>query len=345
MENIFYDGTKLLSTKDLNGNTPEIYMCTSNRSAGKTTYFNRLCVNRFLNKKQKFALLYRFNYELTDCAEQFFKDIGGLFFNGMHMESKNRSGGMYHELFLDDVPCGYAIALNNADAIKKKSHYFSDVENIMFDEFQSETNHYCDREVEKFISIHNSIARGKGKQTRFVPVFMCANPITILNPYYTELGIAERLKSDTKFLRGEGFVLEQGFNDSASKAQKESAFNRAFQRNRYIGYSTEASYLNDSKAFIEKPQGNSRYLATLKYNGKEYGIREYEELGILYCDDRPDYTFNMKLTVSTADHDVNYVMLKRNSLFLNNMRFFFEKGCFRFKDMSCKEAVLKSLSY
>ena len=29
----FYDGTKLLSMMDINGNKPEIYMCTSNRSA------------------------------------------------------------------------------------------------------------------------------------------------------------------------------------------------------------------------------------------------------------------------------------------------------------------------
>ena len=34
MENkTYYDGTKLLSLKDINGNTPELYICTSNRSA------------------------------------------------------------------------------------------------------------------------------------------------------------------------------------------------------------------------------------------------------------------------------------------------------------------------
>ena len=51
MNNQFYDGTKLLSLKDLNGNTPEIFMCTTNRSAGKTTYFNRYCVKKFLANK------------------------------------------------------------------------------------------------------------------------------------------------------------------------------------------------------------------------------------------------------------------------------------------------------
>ena len=79
-ENVFYDGTKLLSMKDINGNTPEVFLCTSNRNAGKTTYFNRLMVNRWIKKQEKFCLIYRFSYELDDVDEKFFKDIGGLFF-------------------------------------------------------------------------------------------------------------------------------------------------------------------------------------------------------------------------------------------------------------------------
>ena len=67
----YYDGTKLLSLKDINGKKPEIYICTGNRTAGKTTYFNRFMVNGWLKRKEKFCLLYRFNYELANCAERF----------------------------------------------------------------------------------------------------------------------------------------------------------------------------------------------------------------------------------------------------------------------------------
>ena len=55
----YYDGTKLLSLTDIHGNRHEIYMCTTNRTGGKTTYFGRLVVNRFLDKREKFGLLYR----------------------------------------------------------------------------------------------------------------------------------------------------------------------------------------------------------------------------------------------------------------------------------------------
>lgn len=341
----YYDGTKLLSLKDINGDKPEIYLCTTNRTGGKTTYYNKFVVNKFLNGYGKFAILYRYNYELDDCAEKFFKDIGVLFFSEHTFTSKRKASGIYHELFLDDKSCGYAITLNSADQIKKYSHLFSDVNRILFDEFQSETNHYCDNEIKKFISIHQSIARGQGEQIRYVPVYMMANPVSVINPYYVSMGISTRLREDTKFLRGDGFVLEQGFVQSASDAQKLSGFNRAFSNDDYVAYSSQAVYLNDNYSFIDRPTGNGKYIVTLKYKGAEYGIREYSDQGLIYCDDKPDKTFATKITVTTDDHQINYVMLKRNDLFLTNLRYLFEKGCFRFKDLKCKEVVLQALSY
>lgn len=347
----YYDGTKLLSLMDINGKKPEIYMCTTNRSGGKTTYFNRLLVNSWIKKKEKFCLIYRYNYELDDISNKFFKDINTLFFQDYSMESERKANGIYHELKLinnangEAENCGYAITLNSADQIKKLSHFFSDTQRMLFDEFQSETNHYCNDEVTKFISIHQSIARGQGKQSRYVPVYMIANPVTILNPYYVEMDIATRLNAETNFLRGDGFVLEQGYVESAAEAQTMSAFNRAFSRNKYTAYASQGIYLNDNLTFIEKPKGTSRYLCTLRYNGVDFAIREFADLGILYCDDRADKNNPNRLSITTQDHNVNFVMLKRNDLFVNNMRYYFDHGCFRFKDLRSKDAVLKMLSY
>lgn len=330
---------------DLNGKKPEIYMCTTNRTGGKTTYFGRLCVNRFLDKGEKFGLIYRYNYELDDVADKFFKDLKGLFFPDKTMTAKKRAKGIFQELFINDKSCGYAIALNSSDSIKKYSHLFSDITRMIFDEFQSESNHYCTDEIKKFLSVHTSIARGQGEQVRYVPVFMLANQVSIINPYYVAMGICNRLNGETKFLRGDGYVLEQGFIESASDSQKESGFNRAFKENNYVAYSSENVYLNDNYSFIEKPTGKSRYICTLKYKGNDFGVKEFAESGFIYCDDKPDSTFPMKITVTTDDHSINYVMLKRNDFFLSNLRYLFERGCFRFKDMRCKEAILNALSY
>ena len=351
MENKFYDGTKLLSLSDINGNKPEIYMVTSNRTAGKTTYFGRLLFNKAIKKNEKFMLIYRFNYELDNCADKFFKDIGKLFFPDYYMISARKAKGIYHELYYqkvgDELPtmCGYAVSLNNVDQLKKFSHLFSDTDYMFMDEFQSETNHYCADEVTKFISLHTSVARGNGEMVRYLPVFMCGNPVTILNPYYVEMDISSRLSRNTRFLRGEGFVLEQGYNEAASQAQKLSGFNAAFKRNSYIAYAGEARYLEDDSAFVQTVTGKSRYLGSIKYKDTLYGLRAFDELGIIYCDKKADASYPYKIAVTTEDHQVNYLLLRQHDEFILNMRFYFDHGCFRFKDLQCKEAVLKLLTY
>ena len=73
-------------------------------------------------------------------------------------------------------------------------------------------------------------------------------------------------------------------------------------------------------------------------------LREYADQGIIYCDDRPDTSYKFRITVTTDDHEINYVMLKRNDLFIANMRYYFERGCFRFKNLKCKEVILRALS-
>lgn len=341
----YYDGTKLLSLMDLNGKKPELYLVTTNRTGGKTTWFNRYLVKKFKQGEGKFCLLYRFNYELSDVAEKFFKDIHNLFYPDDHMSSKPMAKGIFHELFINDIPCGYALSLNNADAIKKYSHLFNDVERMLMDEFQSENNKYCTDEVRKLLSIHTSIARGKGKQIRYVPVYMLGNTVSLLNPYYSALGISDRLKRDTNFLRGDGYVLEQGFIESASNAQLESGFNRAFAKSDYVDYSSQNVYLNDNYSFIDKPSGRGSYVCTVKYFKKHYAIYEFTEQGLMYVTDKYDSSFPLKLSLTTDDHNINYVMLTKQSFMISHFRNLFEHGCFRFKNLDSKQMTLKLLSY
>lgn len=347
----FYDGTKLLSMSDINGNKPEIYICTSNRSAGKTTFFNRYFIKRFLNYGEKFVLIYRFKYELDSIAEKFFNGVKTLFFTDYNMTAKSKAGGMYYDLLLSkngdskSEICGYAIALNCADQIKKYSHLMNDAQRMLFDEFQSETNHYATNELNKLISVHTSLARGEGKQYRYLPIFMLSNNVSLLNPYFVALGVSTRLRENTNFLRGNGFVLEQGYNTSASKALESSAFNQAFQQADYVKYASQKSYLNDNTAFIDSPKGKSKYLCTIRFKNKNFGVFEFAEEGIIFCSDNADVSYPLKLAVTTEDLRINYVMIKKNDLFISNLRYYFDNGCFRFKNLLCKECILSTLSY
>ena len=341
----YYNPSKLLSKKDINGETPEIFIVSGNRSGGKTTAFSKLIINRWKKGKGKFILLYRHKNELKGCEPAFFTPMKELFFPEDEMTFINVEGH-YHELCINDLSCGYALAISGSEYYKRRSNLFNDVGCIFFDEFQSENNNYLSDEISQIQSIHTSVARGHGSQSKYVPLYMCSNTVSLINPYFAAFGISTRLNKDTRFLRGEGFVFEQNYNTSASEAQKQSAFNRAFAQGNsdYLNYSSENVYLNDNLSFIEQPTGSNIYVCTIKYKGKNYAIRDYAYEGIVYCSDKADMTHPVKLSASVEDHDVNYVLVANNIGLISNLKYKFRKGCFRFKNLECKEAVLNLLS-
>lgn len=345
MNKNFYDGTKLLSMKDLSGCTPEVFAVTGNRSSGKTTYFSRYLVKQYKKKHSKFGLIYRFSYELEDVAGPFFKEIKRLFFPNDEMTSLLKHKGTYSELFLNGESCGYAFALNTADSIRKISSLFVDCDRLFFDEFQSESNKYCPKELTKFMSLHTSIARGGGKSSRYLPVYMCSNAVTILNPYFKMMGVQNKISPKTKFLRGNGFVIEHSIIQQAATAQKESLFNQAFSATNYTAYASENVYLNDNISFIEKTTNIGRYILTIKYGDSHYGIYECPMDGIVFVSDKADISFPIKITATIDSHDINYLLVNKSSGMVKILRDYFEKGIMRFKNLECKNAILAVISY
>lgn len=353
MQSKFYDGSKLLSLKDINKQTPEIFISTSNRSAGKTTFFGKKLVSDFLKSGKKFALLYRFAYELSDVSEKFFNDIRNIFFPDLIMQQKSGEKDTFVELYLSELTnkekapelCGYALALNKADNIKKMSHLLSDVSVILFDEFQPESGQYAPNEVQKFHSIHVSLARGRGEQVKYLPVIMISNFVSLLNPYYTAMGISSRLQENTNYLRGDGWVLEQGFNETASLLQKESAFNRAFGQSKYLQFSSEKFYLNDNNTFLQKVDGRSTYIMSLHYGGKWFGVRHFPEKGLIYVNKTPDMSHKRKVAATVDDMTEDTTLVARTDTIIFRFREYFERGAFRFQNLESKEAIFTLLSY
>lgn len=214
----YYNGEKILNILDADKENPILKIVTGNRSAGKTTFFSKYLVQRFLKQGKKFALLYRTKTELSNISGKFFKDIQQLFFPEHIMTEKSICEGNIIELYLDEIPCGYGICLSMADKLKKYSHFLSDIETIFFDEFQADR--YLTNEYEKFLSVLMTVSRGQGKQYRYVDCILCSNAISLFNPYFTQLRIVERMNNNAKFIRGNGWVMEIAMNESAALAQQ-----------------------------------------------------------------------------------------------------------------------------
>lgn len=341
---VYYNPQKILRMEDLDGEEPNIYIITTNRSAGKTTSFLKKALDDFKKLGVKVVLMYRYTYELNSCAD-IFKDVLKLYPEyGETMTGVSHANRLFYEMFLDKESFGYAVALSNPDALKKYSPIFAEVENIIFDEFQTETGKYLTKEVQKLQSLYLTIARGGGKQSRNVKLFMLGNMVTIMNPYFIFFEIHKRLKSNTNFLRGHGWIAEFGFNDSASKAIQGNSFFKAFQKDSYMSYSTEKVYLHDSDIFIEKPKGKSKYICTIMHDGNAYGVREYYEDGVLYISHKPDNSCKQVIAFKASDHNQNTIMLNHYSYLWKNIRDAFNNGYLRFDDMKAKSAIFDILS-
>lgn len=298
----FYDGTKLLNMLDINGNRPEIYMTVGNRTGGKTTYFDRLSVNRFLKRDSQFLHLTRYKTDLTGCIDDFFNKISPFF--DIEFTPKKYAGGKYWAIKNGEKIAGYFAAINSADAIKRFSETFSHVGHIFIDEFQSESFNYCPMEFEKFISIHTSVARGHGAPSRYVPVYMASNPFDLLNPYFKYFKISGKINENTHYLRGDGWVLEHLINEQAKNAQLESAFNRAVA-GRFTDYNILGKYTNNM-CLIEKISGKSTYVATLNINDSQYGVRIFDNK--IYISNKIDKNFSgIYVTDYNATNDGIYL--------------------------------------
>lgn len=344
----YYDGTKLLSLLDATGKKPKVYMVTSNRTAGKTTFWHRYLLRRFLNHGEKFCLLYRFKEELHNVDGKFFKDIQILFFKNYIMKEEVQEHGAYVELYItekgkedDDSSwqlCGYALALNIADKYKKYSHYFSDIARMYFDEFQAEFGKYCPNEIEKLENIHTSLARGQGEQSRYVPVIMASNTVSLVNPYFTAYDITNKIQPETKYLRGNGFVLECNFNENASKALEE---NSLFPST-YTQYQSKGLYCLDNNNFVQKKSGRNKYQFTLYMHGRGYGVRLYED-GIIYINKNIDSTCTNKISGDLESHNTG-LLIDSSYYYKKQLIEYFNRGYLRFYDLQTKNDVLEFLT-
>lgn len=340
----YYDGTGLLNKLDIDKKVPSIYIVTSNRSDGKTTFMLKKSVKLFREKKKLTVMLYRQNYELSavkELYEGFMKQFPEYFHE---ITLKAVAKGLFYAFYADGELMGYSIGLYNPDAIKKFSYLFGDVDLIIMDEYQKEDGKYLRDEPSKLQSIYTTIARGGGEQARNIPCVLLGNIISIMNPYFIAFGIHKRLKKGCKKMAGHGWVAEFHFNEYASNEIKKTGMYRAFQDGKYMKSSVDGMFMIDSKIFIDKPKGKSKYLATIIYDGYKIGVREFWEEGLIYCSKKADKCCKYVATFKASDHNQNSVMLNHFSFLWKAIKDAFNNGILRFDDEKTKMAIYDILA-
>lgn len=344
----YYSGENLLKQKDIDGNRPGIFLSNSNRSAGKSTFFTTYLIDRFVSDREKFIILMRDKSEIENvdvCFEETFKH----YYSDKIMSIKYYVNKLVMGIWLDTELAGFSISLKDATKLKKYSAIFDGVINGLFDELQPENGRYLKEEIDLFTSIIKTVSRGGGEQSRYMRWILISNNITVMNPYFLNMGIYKYvpekldLSEGDFYVKGNGYVCEFSFNRSAADAMEENPALKCFNTaNNRLGVS--ADFMINSNAFImSKLGGKNVYLYTLKYKEKMYAVRQSEKKGIVFVSKNYDPGFRTVIALTAQDHNELTLQLQYNTFHMAVLRDSYMVGRLRFSDLEVKNDIIELL--
>ena len=285
--NIYYDYSRILTYNAF------LNILIGERGVGKTYGASKLVVKKAIQNKDQFAYIRRYKTELKKSVPKFFEALVEK--DEFPNHSLYTKGNTF---FLDDEPIGYAMSLSTAQSLKGTN--FSKVKYIIFDEFIIEKGqqHYLPNEVENFLGLLETIAR-----MRDIKVFMLANAVTIVNPYFLFFNIDLPYNNDIKTYKNGLILVQYMKNEKYRKAKKESKFGKLIEGTEYESYAIDNTFRLDNKSFIEKKTGSSKCNFSFQYKEKIYGVWFDYKVGKIFVS--YDYDSEICFACTLEDHSPN----------------------------------------
>lgn len=315
-----YIPSSLLSLKDKNKQTPGIFVAASaERGPGKTTSFTYKLLRDYFDSKGacKFGLLVKAQCDTPGAAEGILNGTLSMFFPEYAVKEVCKNGGAYSYIYLVDKDgktehCGFVLALSGKKKIKTNSSKFIDVYQCFMDEILPAE----DWEIEALETVMKSIGRGHGQHARVVPVYMATNTMSVINSYFIAFDIYNKIKPETKKLRGDGIVFERADIDGLRELHQKNPVNRALRAGRKHD-TIDTTWINDNYTnVIKNPKGWGSYIyhGTLAIGTKRLGVKWYPDVGHYMIDYRIDPSANV-FRMTADDGEVNLPVIKGTRLF------------------------------
>ena len=329
--NIYYNYDRIISYDAL------LNILIGERGVGKTYGASKLVVKDFIKKKRQFVYLRRYKTELSRSSKKFFSElIKNEEFKEHQLEVKGST------FIIDEEVAGYSMTLSTAQQLKGSN--FSGVHYIIFDEFLIEEGqgHYLKNEVFAFLGLIETIAR-----MRNIKVFMLANSVSEINPYFLFFDLALPYNNDIKLFKDGLILLQYMKNEAYRQAKKETKFGKLIAGTDYEDYAVNNKFYDENKNFIEHKTGASKFSFSFIYKGNILGVWIDYDNGKMYISN--DYLDNgLCFATTTEDHSPNTMLFsiarKYNcwNLFIQNFKLgnvFFENV--KIKNIS--KEVLKNI--
>lgn len=332
--NDYYNGRKLLTTKDKYGKQPVLYISTNNRSAGKTTYFAMF--SYYLKKIYGFETVFlcRKVAELKSYHE-IFGDAAAFYEWKETFSTSVKVKDTITQIKIDNECLGYVLCLKKDNDIKKYSPIFRDVELVIEDEYQPEDGKFIKDEPKKLQRILRSIGRGGGAQARDIITILLGNPVTLLNPYLIRFNIPKYYNVNRDYIKEKRIVAEFTIQQNAAKQMEKSALNELYN-DKESDYVCGKSFLIASQPFIKKCNGKSKYLFSIIYDDTILGVRQSLKDGSVHVGKKFDKSCKMVLSFRAADMEQNRIMIANRDFTWNRIRNAFKFGNLYFEDEESK---------
>ena len=340
----FYEANKILSMKTLAGETPDICFVTGNKSAGKTTDFEKLMFRWALRGRDPFGNNGKFNWlvrrqKAVKGAEMNWSDALQRWYPEFKVTVRGFKNWSAAFVYANGVHVGQIVPFANTEFLKTSSLALSDCGYTIFDEFQTETNSgYLPNEVGLFDAARVVFAKGglANKAAVKKPCILLANNVSKYNPYFVRYGVDKVIRDNTKFARGDIWVLEQTWNEQAARMVAE---NVGGMGKKQLEYATGNRWLLDSDRFIGTPGGEKRCMVWFKFEGELYSVWVCEP-GCLFVTNKLDGPKKTMLAVNDDDHESGTYLLPRTHPTYKTLKSNYELGRVMFQSEPCRRAFL-----
>lgn len=338
MNELFYEGSKW----KIGNPIYHLYMCSGQRSRGKTTFWVGNAIDRCLkyiengDENHKFVYLRRSEEDMKRCLSKGFLNplINSpkyrYIIDTYDLEEKDGVFTLINKSTEDKVVVGYYMTLNTTKGVS-----IEDADVILFDEYievsRAKYKGGCNgvNEPDLFARLLETIFRRRD--------FWCillANNDTSANPYHDYFGVpygAKLLKDKNKTL-----WYEFDYSEKTAELKNESTLGKMFSNTRYLQYSNGIVSMDEVDPDLICPIPSQ---ATQTHNVKIYGklmtLWYDKEKNIQYVTDKRKFNPNCQvMSVTTSDMSIDTNFMAYNSVFLEVQRILYGKGRVRFENQS-----------
>ena len=273
---MWYNAQQLLSYKRLYN------LIVGVRGHGKTYDCSKRCMDKALEeKKLTFVVLVRYIEDIKFIKDGWWTIVEHLYPNYKFFAQRRliyATNIEKNETFVIGEYC----SLSEYMRVKKTPRPY--VKYIFFDEFLNEENDYLDNEIDKFLSVCDSIIRNRED----VRVLMVSNTITLINPYFAYFGIN---KLNGRFTKGNhNSIVEFTDSEEFIKFREQTKFGSSIKGTTYGDFALSGAFMLDDMTNVNPnpPSKTKHWLFNIVLN--ENNIEVSMMNGLLYFSKCNDYT-------------------------------------------------------